>query len=82
MKKVILLAALLVFQTQVLANETANTQQNIEKKPAQTVQQQTTQVNQEKPKVRPASKNEEYLLKYNINDLEAAPWLNNGERKI
>lgn len=21
-----------------------------------------------------------YLLKYNINDLEAAPWLNNGKR--
>ncbi len=81
MKKVLLLAALLLFQTQVIAGEAADTQQNINKNPA-AVQQQTTQVNQEKPKVRPASKNEEYLLKYNINDLEAAPWLNDGKRKI
>ena len=24
----------------------------------------------------------DYLLKYNINDLESAPWLNGGKRKI
>lgn len=28
------------------------------------------------------AKNNDYLLKYNIKDLEAAPWLNGGKRKI
>ena len=37
-----------------------------------------------KQTVRPYSqKNDnDYLLKYNIDDLEAAPWLNGGKRKI
>ena len=28
------------------------------------------------------SKENDYILKYNIDDLESAPWLNGGKRKI
>lgn len=81
MKKVAIIMALLLFQTQVLA---AATNANYNKKPAQKTQ--TQQVNQVKQQTqKPAasvSKEDDFLLKYNINDLESAPWLNDGKRKL
>lgn len=36
---------------------------------------------QKNSKVYKESSGNQYLLKYNIDDLESAPWLNNGKRK-
>lgn len=88
MKKLVIIAALLLIQTQVLSAPANTTNTNYNKQPAQrqqvNYQQQTNnQVN------RPAQQKSydntysaDYLLKYNIDDLEAAPWLNGGKRKI
>ncbi len=87
MKKLAILVAILFIQTQVFAAQ-PGTNVNYNKKPAQRTQQQTQQVNKQQqvqPQTKPASDNTynaDYLLKYNIDDLEAAPWLNGGNRKI
>jgi len=80
MKKLAIIIALMLFQTQIIASAAA-TNTNVRKQPAQKNQQvKTTQVKQ--PVKTNVSKNDDYLLKYNINDLEAAPWLNGGNRKL
>ena len=78
MKKIAIILALMLIQTQVLAAEATNNA-NIEKKPAQQVQQTQQQASQQKTPSQ-VQKDEEYLLKYNIRDLEAAPWLHGGKR--
>lgn len=88
MKKIVILAALLLVQTQVMAAP-ANTNATYNKRPAQRTQQQTQQINNQKQTAQQQQKpvtdntySADYLLKYNIDDLEAAPWLNGGKRKI
>lgn len=76
MKKFAIIIALLLFQTQLTVGA-ATTYANYNKKPAQ--KSQVKKVNSQR--VQPA-KETNYLLKYNIDDLEAAPWLNGGKRKI
>ena len=78
MKKLAIVLALMLIPTQVLAAEATNNA-NIEKKPAQQVQQPQQQASQQKTPSQ-VQKDEEYLLKYNIRDLEAAPWLHGGKR--
>ena len=78
MKKLAIILALMLVQTQVLAAEATNNA-NVEKKPAQQVQQPQQQASQQKTPSQ-VQKDEEYLLKYNIRDLEAAPWLHGGKR--
>jgi uncharacterized protein YdeI (BOF family) len=78
MKKLAIVLALMLIPTQVLAAEATNNA-NVEKKPAQQVQQPQQQASQQKTPSQ-AQKDEEYLLKYNIRDLEAAPWLHGGKR--
>lgn len=79
MKKFAVLLALLLVPTAVSA---ATNNVNYNKQ----TQQKTTYTKQQPAKqtARPyAQKNDnDYLLKYNIDDLEAAPWLNGGKRKI
>lgn len=77
MKKIVIIMALLLLQTQIAV--TAATNSATVKKP---VQAKTTQVKQTTQVKTNAAKGDEYLLKYNINDLEAAPWLNGGKRKL
>lgn len=77
MKKIAVILALMLIQTQVLAETLANNTTNVDKKPAQQVQA-SQQVKQQKNQVK--KQDEEYLLKYNIRDLEAAPWLHDGKR--
>lgn len=79
MKKFAIILALMLFQTQIAA--VAANASNYNKKPAQKTQatKQTANKNQQ---VKQQENNNDYLLKYNINDLEAAPWLNGGKRKI
>lgn len=78
MKKLALILALMLVQTQVLATAVDNA--NTDKRPAQqqvrTVQPQAAQTQSPSQ----VQKDEEYLLKYNIRDLEAAPWLHGGQR--
>jgi hypothetical protein len=74
MKRFTILLALLMFQVQV-ASFAATT-----KKPAAKTQS-TKQVSQSKGIDGYTQDGSDYLLKYNIKDLEAAPWLNNGTRK-
>lgn len=82
MKKLAILFAVILFQTQVIA-VSAVTNSNYNKQPAKKVQpQQVKQVKNQTTQTKPTSDNDDYLLKYNINDLEAAPWLNNGQRKL
>ena len=78
MKKLAIILALMLVQTQVLAAEVTNNA-NVEKKPAQQVQATQQQAKQTKTPSQ-VQKDEEYLLKYNIRDLEAAPWLHGGKR--
>lgn len=83
MKKIAILTALVIFGTQIIAGAATTTSSNYNKQPAKKVQsQQAKQVKSQTPQAKPANNNDDYLLKYNINDLEAAPWLNNGQRKI
>lgn len=71
MKKIAIIIALLLFQTQVMTMAAAN----YNKKPAKKAASTAT------PNVqKPVDTDSTYLLKYNIDDLEAAPWLNNGKR--
>lgn len=88
MKKLVILAAIMLVQSQVMAAPANTTNTNYNKQPAQRTQQQTQQINnqqQVQQQTKPDSDNTysaDYLLKYNIDDLEAAPWLNGGKRKI
>ena len=75
MKKLAIIIALTMIQTQAFAaaetavkSENAKPQVKTEKPATEQKQQVQTQ------------KDEEYLLKYNIRDLEAAPWLHDGKR--
>lgn len=79
MKKVAILLALLVLQIQVTAVAAANS--NYSKKPAQKTKA-TKPVSNVKANDGYKQDGSDYLLKYNINDLESAPWLNGGKRKI
>ena len=79
MKRFAIILALLFLQANVAVNA-ADTNANYDKKPAQKTQNVSAKQNTAK-QAAPA-KDDEYLLKYNINDLEAAPWLNGGKRKI
>ncbi len=82
MKKFAIILALLVFQTQIIC-AAATTNSNYNKKPAQKTQPTNTkQIKQTSSTQAKPANNEDFLLKYNINDLEAAPWLNGGKRKI
>lgn len=78
MKRFAILTALLLFLTQTAVNAAAA--ENYNKKPAQKTQNVNAK-QQQSQQAKPTN-NDEYLLKYNINDLEAAPWLNGGKRKI
>jgi hypothetical protein len=73
MKKFAILLALLLVQVQVCAFAAAT---NTTKKPAA-----KTQATNSKSVDGYKQDGSDYLLKYNIKDLEAAPWLNNGTRK-
>ena len=79
MKKLAIILALMLFQTQIAA-VAANA--NYNKKPAQKTQ--ATKPVSQKTKDTNVYKQDgsDYLLKYNINDLESAPWLNKEKRKI
>lgn len=92
MKKLAILAAIMLLQTQVMAAPANTASANYNKRPAQRtqqqqVQQQVRQQQQQTIQQQPRSSSDntysaDYLLKYNIDDLEAAPWLNGGKRKI
>ena len=79
MKKLAIILALMLFQTQIAAVAASA---NYNKKPAQKTQ--ATKPVSQKSKDSDVYKQDgsDYLLKYNINDLESAPWLNAGKRKI
>lgn len=79
MKKLAIILALMLFQTQIAAVAASA---NYNKKPAQKTQ--ATKPVSQKSKDSDVYKQDgsDYLLKYNINDLESAPWLNDGKRKI
>lgn len=79
MKKFAIFTLMILFGIQ--AGYTAgNVKTNYNKKPAQ--QTKPVAVKKQQPKSQSVQNDDNYLLKYNINDLEAAPWLNNGKRKI
>ena len=77
MKNLAIILALILVQAQVFAAENQNT--NIQKRPAQEASTDIQNASQQKTPSQ-AQKDEEYLLKYNIRDLEAAPWLHEGKR--
>jgi len=78
MKKLAILIALMLFQTQI----TAVAAQSYNKKPAKKTQATKPVSNVKATNKVYTQDGSDYLLKYNINDLEAAPWLNNGKRKL
>ena len=77
MKKIatLIIAVMVVQMTAVMANAATKT---YNKKPA--TKAKTTK--QTKETLTIPYNGSDYLLKYNIDDLESAPWLNGGKRKI
>ena len=75
MKNLAIIIALLLVQTTITA--TANTSDNNAETQVKQVKEQTTEIKQNPSK---NDYSDEYLLKYNIDDLEAAPWLHGGKR--
>lgn len=78
MKKLAIFMALLLFQTQLSVYAAAK-KKPVAKKTVKVVQQQPKQPTQ---KLYSVYDDSNYLLKYNIDDLDAAPWKNGGKRKI
>ncbi len=78
MKKLAILIALILVQAQV----TVFAAQSYNKKPAKKPQatKPVSNVRSTNDVYKPDGN--DYLLKYNIDDLESAPWLNGGKRKI
>lgn len=79
MKNLAIILTLIAFmQIQVIAAPAANTN----KIPAQKsqIKKSSTSVRTNNNQAYPTSGND-FLLKYNINDLEAAPWLHSGKRE-
>jgi hypothetical protein len=92
MKKIALLMALLVIsQGFAFANGTqeavpttgnkVNYERPYYNKPAVSQNQRVNYAPKNSKVYKPASDNH-YILKYNIDDLESAPWINGGKRKI
>ncbi len=79
MKKFAIVMALLLFQTQIIASAASA---NYNKKPAQKTQATKPVSNKTTTDKVYKQDGSDYLLKYNINDLDSAPWLNNGKRKL
>jgi len=75
MKKIaIVLALVMLAQVSVCAAATNYNKKSVQKTQNVSAKKQTS--------AKQPARSDEYLLKYNINDLEAAPWLNGGKRKI
>ena len=88
MKKIILTLSLLVIAIQAVVAEQAATQQTTAVNPNQegvytrpAFETRETNYSKNSSVYKKGSGND-YILKYNIDDLEAAPWLNGGKRKI
>lgn len=75
MKRFALFIALTVFLTQV-STFAATTKKPAQKPAAKT---SSTAVRTNNNQAYPTS-GSDYLLKYNVDDLEAAPWINGGKR--
>lgn len=74
MKKLALILTVMLLQLQVASFAAYN------KQPAKKTNATKNVSNTVKAKDGYKQDGSDYLLKYNINDLEAAPWLNNGKR--
>lgn len=81
MKKSIIILTLIMglLGTQVYAATTTNTNKKPAQKTTATVKKGSTAVRTNNNQAYPTS-GSDFLLKYNIDDLEAAPWLHEGKR--
>jgi len=79
MKKLALVLALLLVQAQIAAFAASS---SYNKKPARKTQATKPVSNKSTTNKVYTQDGSDYLLKYNIDDLEAAPWLNGGKRKL
>lgn len=90
MKRIVsILALLMISQLAVCAAETVTTttgeKVNYERpyyNQPNLVQPRQVRYAPKKSEVYKPDSGNSYILKYNIDDLESAPWLNNGKRKI
>ena len=73
MKKLALILALVLVSTQLSAVAAAK----YNKKPAKAIQKVSSKKSDAQVYKQDGN---DYLLKYNIDDLEAAPWINGGKR--
>ncbi|MBR1424634.1 hypothetical protein IJ579_03635 [bacterium] len=80
MKKILVTCALLGFTAGVVqAAEVTTNYSEFHKKIVQSIPQQKE--NKNSAVYKPAKDNN-YILKYNVDDLESAPWNNGGKRKL
>jgi len=77
MKSLAIIIALLLIQTTIVANANTTTNNSAEPVIIRQTSEQPTEVKQTPSK---NDYSDDYLLKYNIDDLEAAPWLHGGKR--
>lgn len=89
MKRTILILSLLMIAPMAISDETTTTTEAVEKVNYYTpyynqgniVQGRSVQYAQKNSQVYKESSGNTYILKYNVDDLESAPWLNGGKRK-
>lgn len=81
MKKSVIVLTLIIglIGTQAFAAATTNVTKKPAQKTATTVKKGSTAVRTNNNQAYPTS-GSDFLLKYNIDDLEAAPWLHEGKR--
>ncbi len=82
MKKTLMILTLLAFASipaQVNAAEVTTNYSEFHKKIVQSI---PPQQENKKSEVYKPNKDNHYILKYNVDDIEAAPWNNGGKRKI
>ncbi len=83
MKKIVLISAMMVLsQMVVLADEQKVNYENPYYNKPSVSQRKPDTYAQKNSQVYKPGKGNDYILKYNIDDLESAPWLNGGKRKI
>lgn len=89
MKRLAIVLTLLMVSSAVFAAEAQNTAQKAADKvnyytpyynQGNIVQGRKVQYAEKNSKVYKKSSGNDYLLKYNIDDLESAPWINGGKR--
>ncbi len=82
MKKILMIMSLLTAVSMTMAAQAAEVTTNYSEFHKKIVQSIPQQQENKKSEVYKPNKDNNYILKYNVDDLESAPWNNGGKRKL